>query len=192
MSLGKEFVDQRAGGIDDLRTGTVVQREGESGSGVAGGLLGSPLHRVLDLPRELAGAADVGHADIVVVHPLDVGDQKAAQQLHQEVNFVPGAAQIVLQREGVERNPGKIDARGGLHHELDALGALLVAEEALQGSPAGPAAIAVHNDGDVLGHAHRIKRVIDGTLFGRKFVCPVGAVIDAAEGRGIAHGRYLK
>ena len=150
------------------------------------GLLGGPLHGVLNFLGKFVSTTDVGHADVVVVHPLDVGDEVATQQLHEEVDFAFGAAQVVFEREGVEGDPGKVDTRGGLDDKLNALSALLMAEEALEGAFAGPAAVAVHDDGDVLGHARGIERVVDGALFGRKFVGPVGAMIDAA-GRGFAH-----
>ncbi len=48
-----------------------------------------------------------------------------------------GAAQVVLEREGVEGEEGKIDTGGGLDDVLDGLGALLVAKEALEGALAG-------------------------------------------------------
>ena len=112
------------------------------------------------------GAADVGHADVVVVHALDVGDEVALEELHEEVDFGLGAAQIVFEREGVEGEPGQVDARGGLDDELDGLGALLVAEEALEGALAGPAAVAVHDDGDVLGDARGVELAVDGALLG--------------------------
>ena len=186
VGFGDELVDEGAGGVDDLGTGAIVEREGEGGSGVLGRLLRGPLHGVLDFLGKLAGAADVGHANVVVVHPLDVTDEVVAQQLHEEADFILGAAQVVLERESVEGDPGKVDAGGGLDDELNALGTLLVAEEALEGALAGPAAIAVHDDGDMLRHGRGIKRVVDGALFGREFVGPIGAMIDAA-GRGFAH-----
>ncbi len=141
----------RADGVDDLGAGAVVEGEGEGGAGVFCGGLHGPLHGVLDFVREVVGAADVGHADVVVVHALDVADEVALEELHEEADLGLGAAQVVFEREGVEGEPGKIDAGGGLDDVLDGLGALLVAEEALEGAFAGPAAIAVHDDGDVLG-----------------------------------------
>jgi hypothetical protein len=112
------------------------------------------------------GAADVGHADVVVVHALNVGDEVALEQLHQEADLVLGAAQVVFEREGVEREPGQVDAAGGLDDVLHALCALLVAEEALERALAGPAAVAVHDDGDVLRDAQRIERGVDGAFVG--------------------------
>ena len=44
------------------------------------------------------------------------------------------------------------------------LRALLVAQEALERAAAGPAAVAVHDDGDVLGQALRLERRVDGAL----------------------------
>ena len=191
VGFSDEIVDEGAGGVDDLGAGTVVEGESEGGAGVFGRLLGGPLHGVLHLLREFMRAADVCHADVVVVHALDIGEQVAAQELHEEVDFIFGAAEVVFEREGVEGDPGEIDARGGLDDELNALGTLLVAEETLEGALASPAAIAVHDDGDVLRHARGIERVVEDTFFGREFVDPVGAMINAAGG-GFAHDGLLR
>ena len=142
------------------------------------------LHGVLHLGGELVGAADVGHADVVVVHALDVADEVGLEELHEEADLGLGAAQIVFEREGVEGDPGKVDARGGFDDVLDGLGALLMAEEALEGALAGPAAVAVHDDGDVLRKAREVEGVVDRALLGRELVRPVGALIGAA-GRGV-------
>ena len=152
VGLGGEVGEDLADGVDDLGAGAVVEGEREGGAGVFGGGLGGPLHGVLHFAGELVDAADVGHADVVVVHALDVADEVAPEELHEEADLGLGAAEIVFEREGVESEPGKVDAGGGLDDELDGFGALLVAEEALQGALAGPAAIAVHDDGDVLGN----------------------------------------
>ena len=115
------------------------------------------------------GAADVCDAHIVVVHAFDVIHQVRAQQAHEEVDFGFGAAQIVFEREGVKGEPGQVDARGRLDHKLNRLGALLVAEKALEAALACPASVAIHDDGDVLWQASRIQLAVDGLLFGRKF-----------------------
>ena len=70
--------------------------------------------------------------------------------------------------------PGQVDAGGGFDDELDGLGALLVAEEALEGALAGPAAVAVHDDGDVLRDSARGRAAVDAQLFGREFVAAIG------------------
>ena len=123
---------------------------------------------------KIVGAADVGHADVVVVHALDVADEVALEQLHQEADLGLGAAQIVFEREGVEGEAGKIDARGGLDDVLHGLGALLMAEEALERALAGPAAVAVHDDGYVLGDFGGVELPVDGLLLGGELVKAAG------------------
>ena len=115
---------------------------------------------------EVVGAADVGHADVVLVHPLDVPDEIAPEELHQEVDLRLGATEVILEREGVEGEPGEVDARGGFDHELDGFRTLLMAEEALERAVARPTAIAVHDDGDVLGNFIWVELPVDGHLLG--------------------------
>jgi len=174
VGLGGEIGEDAADGVDDLGAGTVVEGEGEGSAGVFGGGLGGPLHGVLHLLGEVVGAADVSHADVVVVHALDVSDEVALEELHEKADLGLGAAEIVLEREGVEGEPGQVDAGGGLYDELDGLGALLVAEEALEGAFAGPAAIAVHDDGDVLGDFGGIELAVEGLLLRRELVNAAG------------------
>ena len=170
VGLGGEVGEDGADGVYDFGAGAVVEGEGEGGAGVFGGGLHRPLHGVLDFLGEVVGAADVGHADVVVVHALDVAGEVALEELHEEADLGLGAAQVVFEREGVEGEEGKIDAGGGLDDVLDGFGALLVAEEALEGAFAGPAAIAVHDDGDVLGDSGWVELLVDRLLFGREFV----------------------
>ena len=155
---------QRAAGIHQLRARPVVQRQRERRAGVARRCLLRPLHLVLHFARQFVHAADVADAHIVVHHALHVALEIALQQPHQEVDFGPRTTQIVLERKGVERQPRKPDARSRLRHQLHALRALLMAQKALQRSVTSPAAVAVHDDGDVLGQTLRLERVIDRAL----------------------------
>ena len=174
VGLGGEVGEDAADGVDDLGAGAVVEREGKGGAGVFGGGLGGPLHGVLHLLGKIVGAADVGHADVVVVHALDVADEVALEELHEEADLCLGAAQIVFERKGVEGEPGKVDAGGGLDDKLNGFGALLVAEETLEGALAGPTAVAVHDDGDVLGNLGRIELLVKDLLLGRELVDAAG------------------
>ena len=138
---------------------------------LAGGGLGLPTAWCPALPGgQLVGAADVVHADVVVIHALDIADEVGLQQLHKEADLGLGATEIVLKREGVEGEEGQIDAGGGFYDELDAFSALLVAEEAFEGALAGPAAVAIHDDGDVLRVAGGIKLPVDGGFVRGEFV----------------------
>ncbi len=142
---------QAAEGVDQLGAATVVEGQGESGSSVGCRGLFGPAHLFLNLGGQLVGAADVLHADVVVHHALEVGLKISLEQAHEEVDLGAGAAEVVFQREGVEGEPGKADTRGGFGNQLHAVGALLVAEEALERAVACPTAIAVHDDSDMLG-----------------------------------------
>ena len=166
MGLGGEFGEDLADGVYDLGAGTVVEGEGEGGAGVFGGGFGGPLHGFLDFGGEFGGATDVGHADVVGVHALDVADEVALEELHEEGDFGLGPTQVILDGEGVEGDPRKVDAGGGFYDELNGLGTFLVAKEALEGPFSGPAAIAVHDDGDVLGNSVGVKLAIDELLLG--------------------------
>ena len=166
LHLGGEAAE----GVDHLRAAAVVEGQGEGGAGVARGGVGGPGHLVLDVGGEVVGAADVADADVVVHHALQVALEVALEQAHEEADLGAGAAQIVFKREGVEREPGQADAGGGLRDQLHALGALLVAEEALERALAGPAAVAVHDDGDVLGQPLGLQRRVDGALLSSQFM----------------------
>jgi hypothetical protein len=63
-----------------------------------------------------------------------------------------------------------------------------MAEEALEGALAGPAAVAVHDDGDVLREAREVEGVVDRALLGRELMHFIGALVGAVC-RGERHGR---
>ena len=71
--------------------------------------------------------------------------------------------------ESVERCR-KIDAGGGLDDELNGLCALLVAKEAFEGALTCPAAVAVHDDRNVLGDLGWIKLAIEAQLLGKRSI----------------------
>ena len=66
LHLGSES----AKGVHHLRPATVVEGQGEGGAGVARGCLRGPGHLLLDVGGQLAGAADVADADVVIHHAL--------------------------------------------------------------------------------------------------------------------------
>jgi hypothetical protein len=161
VGLRSEVGEDAADGVDDFGAGTVVEGEGKGGAGVFRCRFAGPLHGVLNLLREVVRAADVGHADVVVVHALDVADEVAFEELHEEADLGFGAAEVVFKRESVEGEPREVDAGGGFYDILDRLGSLLMAKEAFEGTFAGPAAVAVHNDGDVLRDLRGIELTIE-------------------------------
>jgi hypothetical protein len=110
-------------------------------------------------------AADVADANVALHHAVEVVFKITAQQAHEKVDLGTRTAEAVFQRKGVEGEPGEADLRGGFRNHADAVGALLVAEEALERAVSGPAAIAVHDDGHMLGQTLGLERVIDSPLF---------------------------
>ena len=112
--------------IHNLRPRAVVQGQREGRAGVLGRGLLRPVHRLLHFLGQLVRTPDVGHPDVVVLHALEVGDEIALEQLHQEADFSLRAAEVVLQGEGVEGEPGKVNTRRRFNHKLDAFSALLM------------------------------------------------------------------
>ena len=110
-------------------------------------------------------SADVADADVVIHHALQIALEIAFEQAHEEVDFGAGAAQVVFERKGIKREPGQADAGCCFGDELDALGALLMAEEAFQRAMAGPTAVPVHDDGHVFGEPIGFQRRIGRALF---------------------------
>ena len=106
-------------------------------------------------------AADVADADIVIHHALQVALKIAPEQAHKKGHFGARPAKVVFERKGVQREPGKTDPGGCLSHQLNAFGALLVSQEALQRSRTGPAAVSIHDDGHVFWKTRRGKRRVN-------------------------------
>ena len=150
--------------IHQLRPAAVVQRQRQRGAGVARRGLFDPAHLVLHFVRQIVRAPDVPHAHVVVHHALQIALQIGLQQAHQEADFGARPAQIVLERKCVERQPRQTDARSRLCDQLHAFGALLVAQEPLQRTPARPAPVAVHDDGHMLRQTLGLQRDINGAL----------------------------
>ena len=90
---------------------------------------------------------------------------------------MPGAAEVVLERKGIERQPRQIDAGGRFDDKLHALGTLLVAQEPLKGALARPASIAIHDDGHMLRDPRGVQPVIEAAFLGGKLTGTVGPLI---------------
>jgi len=174
VGFGREIGKDAADGVDDLGSSPVVEGQGEGGPSVLCRGFRGPLHGVLHLLWEVVGAADVGHADVVVVHALHIANKVALEELHEEADLGLGAAQVIFEGERVERQPGKVDAGGCFNDVLNGFGTLLVAEKSLERTFACPPAIAVHDDGYVLGNFCWVDLVIDTLLFGREFMAAIG------------------
>lgn len=138
-------------GVHDFRSGAVIQRQSEHHAGVVAGFLARPGHAFLNAFRQMPVAADERKPDVIALHQRQFIFQVAMEQLHQEVDLGRGPAQEILRGKGIESQSRKLDARGRLHDVTHGFNSAFVAGDAWQMTTPGPAAIAVHNDGNMPG-----------------------------------------
>jgi hypothetical protein len=75
--------------------------------------------------------------------------QVLLQELHQEGDLRRWSANEILRRESIKRKRGKLDSGSGLYHMAYRFDTSLVSGDTGKMSPFGPAAIAIHDDGDM-------------------------------------------
>ena len=97
---------------------------------------------------ERLGAADHVEADVVAQQRRELEAEVALEQHHQRADF-SGRALPVLDRERVERQHLEAEPRRGFDDVADRVDAGAMPFDARQVPLAGPAAVAVHDDGDV-------------------------------------------
>jgi len=95
-------------------------------------------------------ASDVLQADVVFVEGGDFLFQVAGQELHQEGDFGFGAALPVFFGEGIQSEGRDADAGSALNRIADGGDPGAMSGDAGEVALAGPATVAVHDDGDVL------------------------------------------
>jgi hypothetical protein len=125
----------------------------------------------LDVTGQAFHSTDHLEADVVLEERLELEPQVALQQPHQrhhlELRPLP-----VLRREGVQRQDVDAEPRRRLDRVAHGLDAGLVAADPRQVARRGPAAVAVHDDGDVGGKPGRIdpprQRLFWRTRFDRR------------------------
>ena len=94
--------------------------------------------------------ADRLQADVLLVQVLRLVCQKAFQQGHERLDLGLGAVPV-FRGEGIEREVFHSEIDAGVRDLADGLGAGAVAFPAGQSAFLGPAAVAIHDDGDVAG-----------------------------------------
>ena len=140
-----------------------AETRGSPAEGVAGGVVhGDAEMQPLAAPRlplrprdrrahrlgQPVAPADHAQPHVVLLEPGDLGREEAAEQPHQRRHF-GGRPLPVVRRERVERERADPEPRRGFDDAADGLDADAVALGA--GPPPGlrPAAVAVHDEGDV-------------------------------------------
>ena len=106
-----------------------------------------------DIGRQAFAFADDLHPDAALVQFGEVAADEELQQPHQvaDLGFRP---RPVFRREGVDGQPGDAHVGGGADGLAQRLDAGAMAGDARQAARLRPAAIAIHDDRDMLGRRH--------------------------------------
>ena len=163
-AVARGLAHQRVEAVDQLGARAVVERQGQHHAGVALGHLARPRHALLHFLRQLLLPADVLQPDVVLHQRRQLHLQIAAQQVHQEVHFALGTLPV-FGGEGIQRQRGNIEARSGLDGGAHGGHTRAMSRDTRQVAALGPAAISVHDDGDVVGQPLRIEAGVDLSLF---------------------------
>ena len=113
--------------------------------------------------RKFVDAAQETHADVVALDERHFLADVFAEELHQKIGFDFGAAPVFY-GEGVEGERFDVEAGAGFDDDARGFGAVAVAGDARQVAALGPAAVAVHDDGDVLRQPLPVQPGIDRPL----------------------------
>ena len=145
---GSDVVGERAAGVDDLRAAAVVQRDVERHAAAGRGRREALRELLLNRCVELVHPADDAEPDVVLQEVRELAVQVLLQKRHERDDLEPRALPV-LDGEGVERQRVELEPRAGLDDLADGRDAGAVALDARRAALAGPAAVAVHDDGDV-------------------------------------------
>ena len=163
----------RPHGVDELLAGAVVEGDGQQHPGVRRRV----LDRLADRPLHVLRGARVGRverpadpldAHVQLVELLHPAEQLGVQA--EDVTHLGTRPDPVLGGEPEDGEPADVPGDGDAHESGEVLLTLRVALGARQAAPSGPAAVAVHDAGDMQWHC--LPRYGDGvgdwTLWDRR------------------------
>ncbi len=156
-----EAVEDGVKGVHQFRAPAVIQSHGQHHAGVPRRQRHAFGDVSLHLLRQLVGAADNLQADIIAVNDGQFLAQILPQQPHQEIDFGLGPAPV-FHRKRVKRQRGNIQTRAGFDDGPRGFHSGAVPGDAWQMPALRPAAVAIHDDGDMPGQALRIERLRAG------------------------------
>ena len=114
---------------------------------------------------KLFGASDNQKTNVIFVDGGKLAFQIFAEEAHQEIDFGLGTAPV-FQRERIQGEVRKLQAGAGLDDFSRGFYSCAVAGYAGQVTALGPAAVAVHDYGDVLRKALQINFIERGSFLG--------------------------
>ena len=150
LAVRARLRDQRPHRVHDLRARAVIQRQRQPQARVALRLFDGPLEVPPHGRGKLRNPADDAQTDVLLVQFPDFFLQVLAQQLHQELDFCVRALPV-FDGKSVKRQVRDAEARAGLHRLANRSDAGAMPCDAWQAALLRPAAVAVHNHGDVAG-----------------------------------------
>ena len=144
-----------AHGVDQLLAGAVVEGHGEQHAGVPGGVADGLADGPLDVLRRpglgrVERPADPLDAHVELVELLDAAEQLGVEA--EDVADLGAGTDPVLGREPEHGEPADVPRHGDAHEPGQVLLALGVPLGPRQPAPPCPAAVAVHDAGDVQWH----------------------------------------
>ena len=139
---------KRAGGVQDLVAPAIVEADVGLKALDAGGDLVRLVDERSQLRRQHAEVAQKAQAVAVLLHRVDALVQVLLEKLHDAVDLVLRPLPV-LGRKGVDRQVVDAEILAVGAKAAEGLRAGLVARRARQGTLLRPAAVAVHNDGNM-------------------------------------------
>ena len=146
---------QFAGGGDDLLLATIVEGEGQVHAGVLGGTAFRIQDHLADVAGHPAAIADDAHAAVALHQLVHIAAEIGAEQSHQGAHFGLGPLPV-FRRKGEQGEILKFHVAGGAHRLAHRAHAGIMTGLARQMPFLRPAAIAVHDDGDMAGKMGRM------------------------------------
>src|SRR5712691_4391466 len=152
LELGEvgALFSQLSDGVDDLLPAAVVDRDIENRFGADPGSLAGLPHLVLERRGKLVQPTGEAKLDAATGQLVDLASDGLREQVHQGIDFIAGP-RPVLRREGIQRQDAYAAPIRGFRDAADGLDPSFVPHDPRQQAFTGPAAVAIHDDRDVLG-----------------------------------------
>ena len=144
LGLGGDGAD----GVHQFRSPTVAQGEMQRGAAVCVERGDGGIELLAHKSRQAIQLPDRPQPDVVLIHLRLLCFQVAGEEFHQRLDLRLRTVPI-LDGKGVQREVPDAQPRGTAQHGAHRLGTATVALDAGQTARGGPAAVAVHDDGDV-------------------------------------------
>ena len=132
----------------------IVERDRQRRAPVMRGARDRILDQRNDVGRERVPIADDLEPHVIGGKFLDIADDEPLEQAHQIADLVLGPLPV-FGREGVEGQRLDAQVAGRAHDVADRLDPRAMPGDARQVALLGPAAVAIHDDGDMVGTVMR-------------------------------------